>query len=334
VLGANLRRLARDWQHAYAHPVLLAETFIDPARFRGTCYRASNWVCVGESAGWAKCGVRYRFHGRPKSVWLYGLAREFRELLCTDTAKEDSMMALEMERLPLDGEGGLFEILRTLPDPRKARGVRHRIEGLVSIALCATLAGARTLTAMAEWASEQSGQTLRRFGCQRGKPPSERTLRRILGQIDVEEVDRRTGCWMAAQHQRLAALALDGKTLRGSRDGETPARHLLSAVVHGTGAVLAQRSVDAKTNEITQVEPLLEDLELEGVVVTADALLTQRGLATHLVEEKKAHYVFTVKDNQPTLRRDIEALHLEDSPPSAHHGGQGPRAPGATSDLD
>ena len=244
------------------------------------------------------------------------------------------MMTLEMERLPLDGEGGLFEILRTLPDPRKARGVRHRIEGLVSIALCATLAGARTITAMAEWASEQSGQTLRRFGCKRGKPPSERTLRRILGQIDVEEVDRRTGCWMAEQHQHLAALAIDGKTLRGSRDGETPARHLLSAVVHGTGTVLAQRSVDAKTNEITQVEPLLEDLELEGVVVTADALLTQRRLASYLVEEKKAHYVFTVKDNQPTLRSDIEALHLEDSPPSAQHRGQRPRAPGATSDLD
>jgi len=334
VLGANLRRLARDWEHAYAHRVVLAETFVDPTRFRGTCYRASNWVCVGESAGWAKCGVHYRFHGQPKSVWLYALARDFRTQLCTNTVKDNAMRELDFACLPLDGEGGLFEILRALPDPRQARGVRHRIESLVGVALCATLAGARTITAMAEWAGEQSGETLRRFGSKRGKPPSERTLRRLLGSIDVEEVDRRAGAWMAEQHQRLAALALDGKTMRGSGDGQTPARHLLSAVVHGTGAVLAQRAVDAKTNEITQVEPLLEDLELDGVVVTTDALLTQRRLASYLVEEKKAHYVFTVKDNQPTLRADIEALHLEASPPSAHHRGQGPRALGATSDLD
>lgn len=315
VLGANLRRLARDWEHAYAHRVVLAETFIDRTRFRGTCYRASNWLCVGQSAGWAKCGVRYRFHGQPKSVWLYALARDFRTQLCTNTVKENAMMELDFARLPLDGQGGLFEILRALPDPRQARGVRHRIESLVGVALCATLAGARTITAMAEWASEQSGETLRRFGSKRGKPPSERTLRRLLASVDVEEVDRRTGAWMAEQHLRLAALALDGKTMRGSREGQTPARHLLSAVVHGTGAVLAQRAVDAKTNEITQVEPLLEALELEGVVVTTDALLTQRRLASYLVEEKKAHYVFTVKDNQPTLRADIEALHLEASPP-------------------
>jgi predicted transposase YbfD/YdcC len=125
--------------------------------------------------------------------------------------------------------------------------------------------------------------------------------------VNVEELDRRTGGWMAEQQrfQSGTGLALDGKTVRGSADGEQKALHLLSAVVHGSGTVVAQVAVESKTNEITKVEPVLEDLDIAGAVVTADALLTQREIGRHIVEDKQADYVFTVKDNQPTLRKDI-----------------------------
>lgn len=73
VLAANLRRLSADWQRAYGHGVLLAETFVDPARFRGTCYRAANWVCLGPTRGAGKRGNRYRRHGAPKLVFIYPL---------------------------------------------------------------------------------------------------------------------------------------------------------------------------------------------------------------------------------------------------------------------
>jgi hypothetical protein len=192
----------------------------------------------------------------------------------------------------------------------------------MATALCAVLAGARSITAIAEWAAEQSPQTLRRMGSKYGRPPSERTYRRTFAIVDVEEIDRRTGRWMAEQQRSLAAaaVALDGKTVRGSRDGDKGAVHLLSAIVHGSGTVVAQIAVDSKTNEITRVEPLLEDLNIEGAVVTADALLTQKKIAEHLVQEKKAHYVFTAKDNQPTLRQDIATLGLDAFPPSARDG--------------
>ena len=114
VLGANLRRLSRDWVEAYGHRVVLAETFVDTSRFLGTCYRASNWVYVGETKGWSKSGGTYRFNGQPKSVWLYPLRRDFKTQLCTVestcTQKEQGMV-INVEQLPLDGEGGLFEIL-------------------------------------------------------------------------------------------------------------------------------------------------------------------------------------------------------------------------------
>lgn len=325
VLGANLRRLSRDWEAAYGHRVMLAETFVDKSRFRGTCYRASNWLCVGESQGWSRSGKTYRFNGQPKSVWLYPLVRDFKKHLCLGKSAEgDNLpMVIDVDRLPLDGQGGLFEILGGIPDPRKARGVRHKIQGLTATAICAALAGMRSITSMAEWAAELPKETLLRLGSKRGKPPSERTLRRFFAAVDVAELDRQTGQWVAQQRKLLpgTGLAMDGKTVRGSSDGEKAAIHLLSAIVHGSGEVVAQVSVGAKTNEITKVEPLFEELEIKGVVVTGDALLTQRKIATYLVDVKEADYVFTAKDNQPTLRQDIETLGLDALPPSAHQRG-------------
>jgi len=140
VLAANLRRLSNDWEQVYGHPVVLAETFVDVSRFEGTCYRASNWICVGETKGWAKSGAAYRFHGQPKAVWLYPLARDFKEQLCAassrctrPSSRSTELITIDVERLPLHGEGGLFEILKSFHDPRKRRGIRHAIESILAI---------------------------------------------------------------------------------------------------------------------------------------------------------------------------------------------------------
>ena len=129
----------------------------------------------------------------------------------------------------------------------------------------------------------------------------------MLLAIDSQEVDTKVGQWFAGQRDiQGCGLALDGKTLCGSRDGvNSRPVHLLAAIIHGSGEVVAQTRVDGKTNEITRVAPLLENLDISGAVVTGDALLTQREIARHLFEDKHADYVFTVKDNQPTLRQDI-----------------------------
>ena len=84
VLGANLRRLAADWQRRWGHPVHLAETFVDTTRFRATCYRAANWLCVGQSAGRHKRGNHYGFGATPKALYVYELCGDARQLLCAD----------------------------------------------------------------------------------------------------------------------------------------------------------------------------------------------------------------------------------------------------------
>ena len=324
VLGANLRRLSRDWQVTYGHPIVLAETFVDSSRFRGTCYRASNWRCVGETQGFSRSGHVYRFHGQPKAVWLYPLTRDFNQRLRTIPAPTtmEQRMTLDVEKLPLEGKGGLFPVLNTITDSRKKRGIRHKMQSVLAVAVCATLAGAKSFIAIAEWAAEQSRETLFKLGSMRGKPPSERTIRRILRSVDAAELDRRTGAWVAQQVQlQGSALSVDGKTLRGSGDGDRGAVHLLSAIVHGSGTVVAQIAVGEKTNEIPCIKPLLADLDIKGAVVTADAMHTQRETARYIVEDKKAEYVFTIKDNQPTLRQDVETLRLEAFPPSTHNAG-------------
>jgi predicted transposase YbfD/YdcC len=136
--------------------------------------------------------------------------------------------------------------------------------------------------------------------------PAEATIRRTLARVDPGLLAAVTGAWLddrdrPGQQHRRRAVAVDGKTLRGARrDGRQV--HLLAAMDHATRAVLAQRQViNGAPGEVPGFQPLLGDLELTGVVVTADALHTHGDAAEFLVTSKQAHYLFTVKANQPTL---------------------------------
>jgi hypothetical protein len=216
---------------------------------------------------------------------------------------------IDVSRLPLAGEGGLIDVLEKIRDCRKKRGVRHRLVTIVAIGICATLAGAKSFQAIAQWAAEQSKELRAKLGCTRPKPPSEPTIRRVLSRIDADEVDRVTGAWLAKlASEKGDCVAIDGKTLRGSGSGSEPPVQLISALLHREGIVVAQVAVPATTNEITCVDPLLSGVDLKGAVVTGDAAHVQTATAEHLVKDKGADYVFTVKGNQPTLQKHIEDL--------------------------
>lgn len=337
ILGANLRRLSADWVRAYSHPVYLAETFVDATRFRGTCYRASNWSLLGETRGWARCGAGYQHHGKRKLVFVYPLSQSSLEFLKAPEPKTEEVRrvpVIDVEKLPLRGKGSLVEEFEGVIDFRKPRGVRFSVGVILSIAACATLSGAKSFDAMAQWASEIPRKVLLRLGCRRKYPPSEKTYRRILGNMGMERFEEMLGQWFArSAGLKGEGIAVDGKTVRGSGDGEAPATHLLSAFTHKEGVVLGEMRVSDKTNEIPCVAPLLKDLEIQGAVVTADAIHTQKKTARFIVEQKKADYLFTVKDNQPGLRDDIALLHLEAFPPSGDHDEQGTRPPGSAQPL-
>jgi hypothetical protein len=214
--------------------------------------------------------------------------------------------------------------LATLPDVRKPRGVRHSYVTVLTITLAAIAAGCTSLLAIGEWASGLTQEQLATLHAARFKgryiPPSESAIRRTLQRSDAEALDGILQDWMAEQGVP-DAIACDGKTARGSGNATTKARHLVSAVVHGTTRVIAQTAVDEKSNEIPAMYPLLDSLDLTGTLVTADAMHTQRELATYLVEEKHADYLLIAKGNQPKLPADIQALSPEDFSPSGRNMG-------------
>jgi predicted transposase YbfD/YdcC len=213
----------------------------------------------------------------------------------------------------------LLAYLATIHDPRRARGRRHPLVAILAIA-AAVLTGAQSMSAIAEWAADTLQPVRAALGARRDAPdrwavPAEATIRRTLARVDPTALATAIGAWLVdrdrpgpGRKRRRRAVAVDGKTLRGARNAQGRQVHLLAAMDHTTRAVLAQRQVDGAPGEVPALRPLLADLDLAGVVVTADALQTHRDAAEFLVTRKQAHYLFTVKGNQPTLLDRCAAL--------------------------
>jgi DDE_Tnp_1-associated/Transposase DDE domain len=209
----------------------------------------------------------------------------------------------------------LLQALSAVPDPRRRRGRRYSLQSILLIAVSAVLAGARSYAAIADWA------VLARPAvgvC--GRPPSGATLRRVLMAVDPVAVEAALTAWALAcrdaatagqaslpRNERRRVLAVDGKTLRGARDRDGQQTKLLAVIDHTHRLVLTQTEI-CDGNEIAAFITALDTLPgLRGGLVTADALHTQRGHADYL-RSRGAHYLFTVKENQPTLYRALAGL--------------------------
>jgi predicted transposase YbfD/YdcC len=222
----------------------------------------------------------------------------------------------------------LLAYLAAVPDPRAARGRRHPLVAILAMAAAAVLAGARSIAAIAEWAADAPQPVRAALGARRDAPdhfavPAEATIRRTLARLDADALAGAVGAWLAdrdpdqdrprpAADSRCRAVAVDGKTLRGARtrtaNGDGRPVHLLAAMDHTSRAVLAQQQVGGAPEEVPAFAPLLAPLDLAGAVVTADALQTHPEAAEFLVRDKRAHYLFVVKANQPTLLARCQRL--------------------------
>lgn len=223
---------------------------------------------------------------------------------------------------------GLPEALASLPDPRARRGVRHRLTTVVSAAVCAVLAGYRSYTAIAEWIADAPAATVAALGMDPHRRPSEAMVRRLLQSLDPNLLTAVVSGWLTSRAAtappgRRRAVAVDGKTLRGSRSHDASARHVLAALDQTTGVVLASTDVDGKTNEISRLRPLLDQIgDLRETVVTMDALHCQRDHVAYLTD-RGAHWIMTVKANQPTLHQQLTALPWRAVPQATRHEDRG-----------
>jgi len=219
-----------------------------------------------------------------------------------------------------DGErGGLLDAVRLIPDPRNPRGIRYPLAAVLTVAVCAVLAGATSFTAITDWLYDLDEPAQARLGFTRGVPAGT-TVWRLLTRLDAALVTAVLAGWLQSRAQPVAArprryrtvIAVDGKTLRGARLPEGRQVHLLSALDTSTGIVLAQVTVDTKSNEIPAFTPLFNAVEkvlgsLAEVLFVADAMHTQTGHAEQITA-RGAHLFLQAKGNQPTLHKQLKAL--------------------------
>jgi predicted transposase YbfD/YdcC len=307
VLALNCKRLSADWEVRWGHPVLLAETFVDPSLFRGTCYRAAGWIELGMTKGFKRTHTGYVEHGNKKTILVKPLTKEAIKSLADPMFEskkgKGKVFMVDVNRLPIEGKGGLIDVIRTVKDPRRRAGKRHSQHSVLAFAACAMLSGAKGYRAIWEYSKNLSPKYRIRLQGMRDYPvPSLSTFERVLQRIDGDEFDRKINAWLlGVAGGTMKRVAVDGKALRGSHDGEKRQVHLLSALVHDKKVTVAQKSIGSKTNEITEFRPLLAKLPLEGAVITADPMHCQVDHVQFLVEEKKADFIFTVKENQKNL---------------------------------
>jgi predicted transposase YbfD/YdcC len=200
----------------------------------------------------------------------------------------------------------IAKFFRKLKDPRVKRHKKHLLLDIIAIAICAVIAGCDDWQQI-ETFGDNRIDWLKQFLPLANGIPSHDTFERVFDRLDPAAFQACFRDWMHALCDALGLkhIAIDGKTLCGSRSGKLKALHLVSAWSVNNQLTLGQVATDAKSNEITAIPQLLELLSLQGALVTIDAMGCQKDIAAQVVAGG-GDYLLTVKDNQPTLLADIQ----------------------------
>lgn len=356
VLKLVCARLALDWQSHFGHPVLLVETFVDPERFQGTCYRAANWQALGATRGFARRGRDYYTDTQhPKELWVCALGRRALRHLRAPVLAEALRTGGQCPPPPVPIKTAQMSSLadyirRHVCDPRDPHGVRHGIGSVVATATLAVAAGAQGPHAIAQFAQSLNHGQRRRLGCRptagarrQFDVPCERTFSRLLEVIDSDQLRQAYTNWMATlDPQPVTVLHLDGKVVRNA--APAPARLAQEPALAAAAAALdtpadqqkpkaekaltlvnfqtpGQRLIDQiavpqDTNEEAAVAAHLPQMDLTGVLVIADAAHTTKANCRHLTQEQGADYLFFLKGNQPHAYAKAQQLLAGAFPPS------------------
>ena len=351
-------RLSADWQKEFGHPILAVETFVDPDRFRGTCYKAAGWQALGPTRGHGRHWRDfYTDTEHAKELWVRALSPAALEQLRAPIL-EASLIEYERPRpapcpVPTPRLESLWEAFVRVQDARKARGKRYRLANVLTIIALAVMAGEKSPHGIFQFASGLNHGQRRLLRCRprRHQPgqfdvPCERTFRRLLKKIDPEALKDALVAWMKTQEaQALKVLHLDGKVIKNAdpapaepkpaepTEASAPAAEIAAelqkpladkALTLVNFLTTGQRLVDQiavpqNTNEEAAVARHLPKMDLAGVIVTADAAHTIKANCRQLTQASMAEGVFILKGNQPTALAKAEQAFTGKFPPSGQH---------------
>jgi hypothetical protein len=246
VLSLCQKRLSKDWQDTFGHPVLLLETFVDPRRFRGTVYRAANWLHVGDTKGFRRTGKGYSAKTHPpKMVFIKPLQPKARELLSRPILESPYRTGGTRIMLKAEQMRSLPQFFADIPDPRRTHGRRHGLSTVLAIAAGAVLCGMRGYKAISDWANSLGQKARERFRCRREHDryvvPSEYVIRDVLIRVDPLHLDRALQRWNGAYSKQDQSLAIDGKTMCNAIDDQGYQTHIMSAIGHETKSCYTQK---------------------------------------------------------------------------------------------
>jgi hypothetical protein len=316
-----LARLSPDWQNAYQHEVLIAESFVDGQKYQGTCYKASGWTLLGQTQGFQRARTDfYLSHERPKQLWVRELRPGARTILRGRNLPA-ALQAVEKKHPPeCPQEPAQLRRMRCffegMSDWRKGSS-DFPLSSLVGVTVCALLCrvclGQRDLAAFAADLTDEQMAALDfprdhdRRGCHY-RPPGESSFFRLLSHLKSQELEKALLAWQdAVLGQRDShgdQVAVDGKELLNSQGLE-----IASAYSVKDGRWLGSELVAEGSNEIPAVQALLRRAEIEGSLVTADALNTQTETARIIVQERGGNYLLPVKGNQKGVQENVQQLY-------------------------
>ena len=318
-LSSMTRGLSGDWEERYGHGLLLAESFVDPRHFDGAMYKASNWKLVGRSRGYARSNGRYKKpHGNPKELYVYPLRKGAREMLRRADSLGERWKAKRAVTRRSDEElRSLYAELSGVGDFRRAQARRHSMACVLSIYILSLLSGMRGPVAAAQYAKNLSQKELETLGAwynrkkQRYEPPSQTTMHRVTSNLDTREFQDVVARYCAGRKGSGGAVAIDGKRIRGANRNGEEHYETVTLVEHGSGMPLGSLDFRDEGTEVEAALSLLEEVRVEGRVITLDALHTTKKTAQTIVETHGADYVFTVKGNSPLAYERLSSRNWE-----------------------
>ena len=202
----------------------------------------------------------------------------------------------------------MMEYLEGLTDPRQPKKVLHSFTETIMLVICAVTARCDVWEDIADYCRVKEDWFREKLGLQLTNGiPSHDTMERIFGMLNPDEFRKAFIEWVqqSCGKQAQEIISIDGKTMRGSKGKEQQPIHMVSAWANQAKVVFGQLAVNEKSNEITAVPELLELLEIENTIITADAMSCQKEIVKK-IRDKGADYVIGLKDNQPTLRKEAE----------------------------
>lgn len=232
-----LKRLADDWLMIFGHKIVLVETFVDPERFLGTVYKATNWFYIGDTRGFSRVRGGYgKATGKPKMMFVKPLDRNAKRILSQPILEDSYKTGGVKMKIKAEHMHSLPDFFKTIPDPRRAQGRRHNLSTVLAIATGAILCGMRGYKAISDWAKSLSPKARERFCCryENGKyiVPSESIIRDVLIRVDPVSLDKAIQLWNEVYGEEDKSLAIDGKVMRNAIDKDGKQTHIMSVVGH------------------------------------------------------------------------------------------------------